>query len=512
MTEVRSPRRGMLARFLDVVERVGNRLPDPLTLFVIFAALVVAGSAVMSGLGVSVTHPADGKIITAHNLLTADGLRQMLTEMVKNFASFPPLGLVLVTMIGIGVAERSGLITAALKRLVMLVPKSALTATLVFAGVMSSMAADAGYVVLTPLGAVLFAGFGRHPLAGLAAAFAGVSGGFSANLLLTSLDPLLAGLSTSAAQIVDKNYVVQPTANYYFMIFSVFLITAVGTFVTSRIVEPRLGTWTPGAGYKADHSIGNVTVAEKKGLTAAMLMFVVFGLLVLALALPADGVLRGDNQSLDPFYKSLVPLLMLGFLLCGIAYGTVAGTIRSDKNVAAMTTETMGTMGAYIVLAFVAAQFVAYFSWSNLGLITAVTGAQTLKSVGLTGIPLIIAFIVVSAFINIFIGSASAKWAVMGPVFVPMLMVMGYSPELVQAGYRVGDSITNTITPLLPYFPIIIAFARKYDEKAGLGTLIATMLPYSLGFALAWSLALIVWIMAGIPLGPGAPLHYTPGG
>lgn len=512
MTEVRSPRRGMLARFLDIVERVGNRLPDPLTLFVIFAALVVVASAVMSGLGVSVTHPADGKVITAHNLLTGEGLRQMLTEMVKNFANFPPLGLVLVTMIGIGVAERSGLITAALKRLVMLVPKSALTATLVFAGVMSSMAADAGYVVLTPLGAVLFAGFGRHPLAGLAAAFAGVSGGFSANLLLTSLDPLLAGLSTSAAQIVDKNYIVQPTANYYFMIFSVFLITAVGTFVTSRIVEPRLGTWTPIAGYKADLSIGDVTAAERKGLTAAIAMFVIFGLVVLALAFPENAVLRGENQSLDPFYKSLVPLLMLGFLLCGIAYGAVAGTIRSDKDVAGMTSETMGTMGAYIVLAFVAAQFVAYFSWSNLGLITAVTGAQTLKSIGLTGVPLIIAFIAVSAFINIFIGSASAKWAVMGPVFVPMLMVMGYSPELVQASYRVGDSITNTITPLLPYFPIIIAFARKYDEKAGMGTLIATMLPYSLGFALAWSLALILWILAGIPLGPGAPLHYVPGG
>jgi aminobenzoyl-glutamate transport protein len=416
---------------------------------------------------------------------------------------------VLVTMIGIGVAERSGLISASLRGLVAIVPKSLLTATLVFAGVMSNTAADAGYVVLTPLGAVLFAGFGRHPIAGLAAAFAGVSGGFSANLMLNALDPLLAGLSTSGAQILNAEYVVYPTANYYFMVFSTLLITVVGTFVTNRIVEPRLGKWEPPAGFSgAESTASPLSPQEKRGLGAAALTFFLFLGVLLFLTLPEGALLRDETGGIKPFYDSLVPLMMILFLLVGLVFGIVARSIRSDRDVAAMTTDTMNTMGAYIVLAFVAAQFVAYFNWSNLGIILAISGAGALQSIGLTGVPLILAFIVVSAFLNIFIGSASAKWAIMAPVFVPMLMLMGYSPELTQAAYRVGDSITNVITPLLPYFPIIIAFARKYDPKAGLGTLIAAMLPFSVAFGIAWTITLIVWFLLGLPLGPNAPLYY----
>jgi aminobenzoyl-glutamate transport protein len=429
--------------------------------------------------------------------------------MVKNFASFPPLGLVLVTMIGIGVAERSGLVTAALKRLATMVPKSALSATLVFAGIMSSMAADAGYVVLTPLGAVLFMGFGRHPFAGLAAAFAGVSGGFSANLLLTSLDPLLSGLSTTSAQLVDPSYVVHATANYYFMVASVFVITLTGTFVTDKIVEPRLGPYKPeGDHLSEDQNLSSFSKEEKRGLKAGGFVFAICIGLIALLVIPDNGIFRDSEHGLKPFYESLVPLIMIVFLLSGIAYGMAARSIRSDKDVAFMASETMSTMGAYIVLAFVAAQFVAYFSWSNLGLITAVSGASLLEAIGLSGIPLIISFVLLSAAINILIGSASAKWAIMGPVFVPMLMVMGYSPELTQAAYRVGDSITNIVSPLLPYFPIIIAFARKYDGQAGIGTLISIMLPYSVAFTIVWSALLILWISFGIPLGPEASLHY----
>lgn len=497
-------------RWLDWVERIGNRLPDPLTLFVIFSLLVILISWIAGSMGLSVIHPADNRVVEAQNLLTAENVRRMLTQMVENFAAFPPLGLVLVTMIGIGVAERAGLISAALRSLVTMVPKSALTATLVFAGVMSNMAADAGYVVLTPLGAVLFAAFGRHPLAGLAAAFAGVSGGFSANLLLTSLDPLLSGLSTKAAQIVDPSYYVNPSANYYFMIVSTFLVVGVGTFVTSKFVEPRLGKWKPADAESAKATeMGKLKPAERKGLWVAGILFVLCLIGIAFLAIPENAILRDPVEGLKPFYHSLVPLIMLVFFVCGVGYGLVARSIRSDKDIANMTAETMGTMGAYIVLAFVAAQFVAYFSWSNLGVILAISGANGLSSVGFTGIPLIIAFIGVSTIINIFIGSASAKWAVMGPVFIPMLMLMGYSPELVQASYRVGDSITNIITPLLPYFPIIIAFARKYDPKVGIGTLISTMLPYSVGFGIAWTILLIIWYTLGLPLGPDAPLFYN---
>ena len=513
------PPRSFLVRALDVVERVGNRLPDPLTLFVAFAAIVVVSSWAAHAAGVSVVHPGTGQTIPAVNLLSAEGSRRILTEMVRNFTGFPPLGTVLVAMIGIGVAERSGLISAGLRQLVAVVPRSLLTATLVFAGIMSSMAADAGFVVLPPLGAVLFLGVGRHPLAGLAAAFAGVSGGFSANLLLTSLDPLLAGITQPAARMVDPGYTVQPTANYYFMVASVALVTIVGTIVTTTIVEPRLGTWKApeqagedegGAGDGAKGDLGEPTARERRALLAAALTFVsVLGLCV-ALVLPEGGVLRDAEGGLQPFYESLVAWLMLAFFLPGLAYGLVARTITSDTAVARMASETMATMGSYVVLAFAAAQFVAYFSWSNLGLILAFKGAGGLRSIGFSGVPLLVGFVLVSACINLFIGSASAKWAIMAPVFVPMLMLMGYSPETVQAAYRVGDSSTNMITPLLPYFPLIVAFAKKYEPKTGLGTLLSAMLPYSVAFALSWVFMLVVWITVGLPLGPAAPLHYVP--
>lgn len=509
--------RRWLLRALDAVERVGNRLPDPITLFVLFAVLVVVVSWITAQVGITATHPGTGDVITPVNLLSAAGIRRMLTEMVRNFTAFPPLGLVIVVIVGIAVTERSGLVAAALRRLVSAVPKSLLTAALVFGGVMSSLAVDAGYVVLTPLGAMIFAAVGRHPLAGLAAAFAGVSGGFSANLLLTSLDPLLSGLSTEAARLVDPNYVVQPTANYYFLIASVFLVTLMGTWVSNRFVEPRLGTWTPPSDLGVDLSMAELSGAEKRGLRNAGLVFLASLVLLGFLTVPEGAILRNPEAAgqpvlvqLRPFFDSIVAILMVVFLVMGLAYGITTGSIRSDRDVAKMSSDGVALLGSYIVLAFAAAQFVAYFNWSNLGLILAIKGAGGLQSVGFTGVPLLVAFIFVAAFINLFIGSASAKWAVMAPVFVPMLMLMGLSPELTQAAYRVGDSTTNMITPLMQYFPVIIAFAQKYDKDAGLGTLIAVMLPYSTVFLLGWSLFFAVWMLSGMPLGPGAPLEYLP--
>lgn len=511
-------RRGLL-RFLDAVERIGNRLPDPITLFVLFAVLAVLASWIAATAGVSAVHPGTGEAVEAVNLLSAEGVRRMLSEAVTNFTAFPPLGLVIVVIIGIGVTERSGLIGTALSRLVSSVPPSLLTATVVFAGVMSSMAVDAGYVVLTPLGAMLFASVGRHPLAGLAAAFAGVSGGFSANLLITSLDPLLAGLSTEGARLVDPAYVVDPTANYYFMVASVFLLTGLGSFVTTRYVEPRLGKWVPKPGQELPEmgSIGEVTPQQRKGLVAAGITFVATLGLIALLVVPEGAPLRAPEPANDtvlaaiaPFFGAIVTLLMLLFLFTGIAYGVVAGTIRSDKDVARMSSESVALLGSYIVLAFAAAQFVAYFNWSNLGLILAIKGASGLQAAGFTGLPLLLSFVLVAAFINLFIGSASAKWAVMAPVFVPMLMLMGYSPEAVQVAYRVGDSSTNIITPLMQYFPVIIVFAQKYDRNTGIGTLISSMVPYSIVFLIGWLIMLAAWVLLDIPLGPGAPMTYTP--
>ena len=499
-------RGGLLPRALDLVERWGNRLPHPFSLFVLFSFGVLVLSWIASSLELSAIHPATGKKIAAVNLLDRQGFQNIITKTVSNFTGFAPLGTVLVAMIGVGVAERSGLFAAALKALVAGVPSWLLTSALVFAGVNASLAVDAGYVILIPLGAVLFAGIGRHPIVGLAAAFAGVSGGFSANIFLTALDPLLAGLTQEAARLYDPNYTVAVTANYYFMIASTFLLTIIGTWVTVKIVEPRLGVYG-GSGQK---SLEKLRPEEKRGLATAGLTIALELLLLLLFISPANGLLRDAKGGLEPLFQGMVTLMAIGFLLPGLAYGSAAGTIKSDRDSGKMLEETMGTMGSYIALAFAASQFVAYFGWSNLGLILAINGANLLKASGLSGVSLIILFIFVCALIDLFLASASAKWAVIGPVFVPMLMIMGYSPEVTQAAYRIGDSFTNIVTPLMPYMPLVIAFAQKYEPKMGLGTLLAMMLPYSIAFAISWTLLLAVWLLLGIPLGPGASLAYPP--
>lgn len=495
-------------RSLMAIERVGNKLPHPITLFAIFSLLVVLVSALLAGLGVSVIDPANPEqSIYVNNLLSVEGIRYLFTSAVSNFTNFAPLGTVLVTMIGIGLAERSGLISALLRGLVFAVPDRLLTAALVFAGVMSSMASDAGYVILTPLGAVLFAGLGRHPLAGLAAAFAGVSGGYSANLFLTSLDPLLGGISQDAAAIIDPGYAetMNYAMNYYFMAASVFLITIVGTLVTDKLVEPRLGKYE--GGVKGE--VIELKPEEKKGLWGALIGLIVTGALIALLTIPLSSPLRAgeDNFLNAPFFSSLVPVILLMFFVPGLIYGRITKSIRNDKDVANEMSETMAAMGSYIVLAFFAGQFVAYFNESKVGLLLAVNGAQFLKTTGFTGIPLILTFIVVTAFINLFIGSASAKWAIMAPVFVPMMMGIGYTPELTQLVYRIADSTTNIISPLMPYFAVVIAFAQKYDKKVGIGTLISTMLPYSIAFTIAWVLLLIVWMLLGLDIGPGSTIY-----
>ncbi|WP_113927118.1 AbgT family transporter [Bacillus sp. P14.5] len=500
---------GLIMRMLNIIERVGNKLPDPVTLFFIFSLLVVVLSAVFSSMGLKVEDPLnEGEMIAVKNLLSSEGILYLFESAVTNFTSFAPLGTVLVTMLGIGIAERSGLISAALRGLVTSVPRVLMTAALVFGGVMSSMAADAGYVVLTPLGAVLFAGLGRHPLAGLAAAFAGVSGGFSANLLLTSLDPLLGGLTQDAAAIINPDYAagINYAMNYYFMIVSVFLITILGTLVTDFIVEPRLGK------YKGDikEEVDYLKPEEKKGLWAALAAFLLTVIAIALLVIPSWGPLRGGEENIidAPFFHTLVPIILITFFIPGLVYGRITKSIQNDKDVARQLSETMATMGAYIVLAFVAAQFVAYFSESNLGTVLAVKGAEFIDATGFKGIPLILTFIVVSGFINLFIGSASAKWAIMAPVFIPMMMLSGYSPEFTQLVYRIADSTTNVISPLMPYFAIVIAFAQKYDKKVGIGTLIATMLPYSIAFTIGWVILLIIWMLTGLPIGPGSSITY----
>ena len=492
-----------LDRVLGWIERVGNALPDPVTLFLILAIGVILLSALAAAAGLSVLHPATEETLTAVSLLSAEGLRRMVTEAVQNFVQFPPLGPVLVAMLGVGLSEYTGLLSAALRWGVSVTPLALVSPGIVFLGVMSNLASDAGYVVLTPLAAMLFAAVGRHPISGLAAAFAGVSGGFSANLLIGTLDPLLAGISQEAAAFLDADYVVNPTGNYYFMAASTFVITLVGWWMTDKVVEPRLGSYE---GDRTPEDEQTLTAAERKGLRWAFyaLLAVLAGLALLVL--PPNAILRDpETGSLvpSPFLNGIVILITLGFLIPGIAYGMAAGTVRNDKDVVKGMSTAMSAMGYYIVLSFVAAQFIAYFSWSNLGVILAVNGANVLEGSGLTGIALLLGFVLLSALINLFIGSASAQWAIMAPIFVPMLMLLGYTPEVTQLVFRIGDSASNIITPLMVYFPLIVAFGQRFEKNLKIGTLIATMLPYSLAFLMSWSLFFCPLVCAGVAPGSG---------
>jgi aminobenzoyl-glutamate transport protein len=507
-----------LTKWLNRLEAFGNKLPDPLTFFVILAGIVVVASFVFAGTTVELPQSGgEASQKTVKNLLSSDGIRWMFLHAIENFIDFAPLGPVLVVMMGIGVAEKTGFITVGLKMLVQSVPDNLITATLVFAGVMSSMAADAGYIVLVPLGAVLFIGLDRHPLAGLAAAFAGVSGGFSANLLITGLDPMLARLTDQAAHTINPDYTVNAVCNYYFMVVSTVLVTVVGTAVTKYIVEPAMGDWS------RDEAADDVDIqqdttpskTEQNAFMTAVAVGVVLTVAVLALAAVPGAPLRdtiGPNEPavnmFSSFFEAIEFIIMILFLIPAIVYGAMVGEIENDKDVAEMAGNAMGDMGVYIVLAFVAGQFVAYFEHTNLGVVTAIQGAEFLRDIEITGVPLLLSFLGVSALMNLLIGSASAKWAFMAPIFVPMMMLLGISPETVQVTYRVGDSITNIITPLMPYLPVIIVFAQRYDKEAGLGTLIAAMLPYSIAFAIAWTIMLMGWLWLGLPLGPGAELFY----
>ncbi len=507
-------------RWLNGIETIGNKLPHPVALFAILAGAIVVISAICAALGVSATGElvSDGKLqettVSAVSLLTKDGLTYMFTHAVSNFTTYAPLGMVLVAMLGVGVAEQSGLINSLLKSAVKVTPAKLITPMVVFLGVMSNIASDAGYVILIPLGAMIFRAYGRHPMAGLAAAFAGVSGGFSANLLIGTLDPLLAGISQSAAEIFDPNYKVAVMGNFFFMFVSTFLIMLLGTFVTDKIVEPRLGQYDNSLAEEEDNSLLDLGDKEKKGLRYAGIVALLYVALVVIACIPKDSFFKNEAGQIignTPFVDSIVVLIALLFLLPGIAYGKAVGTFGKKGSACDAMSKSMGTMGSFLALAFVSAQFINYFSYTKLGTIIALSGASFFDKMNIGLIPLMIIFVLFSAFMNLFMGSASAKWSILAPVFVPMFMKLGYSPELCQLAYRIGDSSTNIITPLMTYFAVIITFAQRYDKKASIGTITATMLPYSVVFLIGWSLLLVIWLLIGLPIGPGIGIEYIVG-
>ena len=506
-------------RLLNGIERVGNGLPNPIALFAIFALAIVVISAICSAMNVSATGMliSGGELkettVTVVSLLTREGLQYMFTGAVNNFTTYAPLGMVLVAMLGVGVAEQSGMINALLKRAVLVTPKKLLTPMMVFLGVMSNVASDSGYVILIPLGAMVFRACGRHPIAGLAAAFAGVSGGFSANLVVGTLDPLLAGITQAAVSIIDPNYQVQVMGNYYFMCASTVLITILGTIITDFVVEPRLEAFGGELLADEDNSLTTVSDSERKGLRAAGIAAGIFVAAIIVSLIPSNSFFRDAEGAIlgnTPFVNSIVVLIALLFFIPGAAYGLAAGTFKNTNDVCNSMSKAMSGMGSFLALAFVSAQFINYFSYTKLGTIIALAGASFLDSINIGLIPLMVIFVLFSAFMNLFMGSASAKWNILAPVFVPMFMLLGYSPELCQLAYRIGDSCTNIITPMMTYYAVIIIFAQRYDKKAGIGTITATMLPYSICFLICWTIFMIIWLTIGAPIGIETSLFYPP--
>ncbi|MEM7768435.1 MAG: AbgT family transporter [Pseudomonadota bacterium] len=529
--------------FLGMVERVGNRLPDPVFIFFYLIAAVVVVSIVCALAGVSATLSpevlsgmpdsqkarfsigADG-VIPAISLFSPDNIQRLWVEMPATFTHFHPLGYVLVVMLGAGVAERSGLFASAMKSAVRGAPVYLLTPVVALVAMIGNHAADAAYVVLIPLAGVLFASAGRHPLAGIAAAFAGVSGGFSANIAPGQLDALLYGITEEAGEILVESYDANIAGNWFFIAALLCIYLPVIWFVTDRIIEPRLGQWSA-TGTDADayaDDAGELTAAQKTGLgRAGLALLAVVGLwvfmtlgpgtpLINEAACPPETAAAGECSPISnyaPLFRSLVGAFLVLFLASGWAYGAAAGTIKSNQDLVNMMAEAMKDMGYYLVLAFAAAHFVAMFAWSNLGLISAVHGASAIQDSGLP-LPILLGLIVLfSALINLFVGSASAKWALLAPVLVPMLMLLGVSPDGATAVYRVGDGATNIITPLMVYFPLILVFAQRWQPGFGLGSLTAMMIPYSIWMLATGLLLTVAWVYLGLDLGPGAPVTYS---
>lgn len=506
--------------FLGWVERTGNRLPDPVLLFVWFIAILIAISVVASMAGWSAAHPAEidpdtglNRIVTVESLLSTENLRRLITDVDTTFTSFPPLGVVLIVMLGAGVAESSGLITTAMRASVANVPRFWLTPVMAFVCMMANHAADAAFVVMIPLAAIVYHSAGRHPLVGIAVSFSAVSGAFSANLLPGALDALLLGISEAAAQTVFAGTSVNIAGNWYFIATMLIAYMPVIWFVTDRIIEPRLGAYDPALREERPEGDENVAITpeQRKGLRhaglAVLALVALWAFLTLGPGAPLFDTEAEPSAQMAPFYQSLIAFFTLIFLATGFFYGRAAGTIETHRDLIAMMSDAMKVMAYYLVLSFAAAHFVAMFAWSNMGLVLAVTGADALRASGLPVWAMLVAILLFGAMLNLLIGSASAKWSVLAPVLVPMLMLLGVSPEMATAAYRVGDSATNIITPLMVYFPLMLVFAQRWVRTFGLGSLTAMMMPYFFGILSAGIIITVTWVVFNLPLGPGVGVY-----
>ncbi|ARQ03727.1 AbgT family transporter [Macrococcoides caseolyticum] len=505
MVEQKVKKKGFINRSLDIIEKSGNKLPDPVVIFISLCLIILFASFVTGKMGVSAKNPADGKVIEAVNLLTPEGIAKIISEAVNNFATFPPLGLVLVVMIGVGVAEKTGYFETLMKYTIEKTPRKIIVPMIILVGILGNAAGDAAPIVLPPIAAMVFIKLGYHPVAGLVMAYASALGGYSASLMIGMSDALIVSFTEPAAKLVDDSVPVNAVMNYYFLCVSTVVLLIAAWFVTVKITIPRFGA------YKSDvHTAAeDVTPTERKAMIYANIALLIAMVIVTLLAVPENGLLRnaktGSLIQDSPLMNGIVPIITVLFFVPGLVYGFVAGTMRSTKKFAEMLGDAMSTMGPFIVIVFFAAQMLAYFKWSNLGTIIAIKGAEALQ--GQNGVVLILGVLALSAFINMLIGSASAKWAIMAPILVPMLMLLGFHPAFTQVIYRVGDSITNPITPMMPYLPLLLSYAQRYVKDIGLGTLIAALMPFSVAFGIFWTILLIAWYLTGLPVGPGGPIH-----
>jgi len=507
-------KKGFVDKTLDFIEKSGNKLPDPAILFFLLMLLIWVLSMGLSTMTFAELDPRTGAPLEVINLLQGDYLASFLANMVTTFTSFAPLGIVLVAMLGVGVADISGFINAGLKSMLNITPRVLLTPMLILVAIVSHTAADAGYVLVIPLGGIIFYAAGRHPLAGIAAAFAGVSGGFSANFVPSGIDPLLQGFTQSAAQIIDPAIQINPLNNWFFTAASSILIILVGWYLTDKVVEPRLKKVIVEVDEDDIPKMENLNKREKKAFYTATLVMLLSLVGLYFWAAPVDSALRAPDGEITsfqaPLMRSIVPLIFIIFLIPGVIYGLMSGVFKNSKDIIDSMTKSMTSMSYYIVMAFFCALFIDAFGKSNIGALIALKGASALKAMALAPEITIVGIILLTAAVNLFIGSASAKWALIAPIMVPMLMQLGISPDLTQASYRVGDSVSNIVTPLMPYFPLVVVFCQKYVKSTGIGTLVSMMIPYSIVFTIVWTIFLLGYWALGFPLGLQASYEYLP--
>jgi aminobenzoyl-glutamate transport protein len=499
-----------MAGLLNLVERVGNRVPHPVVIFVMLIGLVMALSHVFYMMGASVsfeainpdTHALESSTVSARSLLSAEGIRFMYSGVIQNFMSFTAVGVIIVAMLGVGVAETAGLVAALIRKLVLVAPPKALTYILVFVGIVSSIAADAGYLVLIPLGAAAYLSVGRHPLAGLAATFSAVAAVFTVNVFVKPLDGILVGITNDAIHILNPNLSISLTSNLWFAIASVLLLTFVVSIVNDRIIEPRLGKYT---GDAPTEQAGGMSDQESRGLkyaTWALIGTIAFFALLSAfpgapLRNPETGALIGDS----PFMNGLIVFIAFVFLAAGAAYGVGAGTMKGTVDIVKAMEKAVSGLGGLIFLLFVISQFNAFFSYTNMATLAAVNLGDTLETAGLGALPLLVGFVFVVVALDLIMTGAIPKWAIFAPIFVPLLMRLGVAPEAVLAAYRVGDSPINALSPMNAYFALIVSFAARYQKDAGVGTVIALMLPHVAALLVVWPLLLAAWHIFGLPWG-----------